>query len=109
MQLTWGPGLARVVAVKFNDVTSELLVVEPKALSILPLQDGQVVTRANGFNDAGATPGSGIFDESDTAIEIAIVDLELHVAEDDSADRRASRHFSRVEVALGNFYLKSDR
>lgn len=107
LEFSWEPGLASVVAAEFDDATRELLDVEPKVFSILPLQHGKVVARSNALNDIGAAPGSGVFGVNDATLEIAIVDLELYVAEGDSTEGRASRYFPGVEYAFEEFRLKS--
>ena len=109
LQLTWEPGLATIVTAKFGNGAQEILMVEPKADPLLPLQHGKVVARAKAFNDVGVAPGSGILYENDTAPEVTIVDLELYIAEGESSKRGTGSLFSRVEIAFAESRLKSHR
>ena len=99
--------MASVVAIKFDYNTRGLLVEEPKAAATL--HHSKVVTRTDTFNDASISPCSSIFDENDPAFEITIVNLELYVAEGDTADRSAGRYFSCVEITFDEFRLNSNR
>ena len=103
-QPTWEPGLASVITTKFDYIIRVgLLVIDPKAISTLPLQHGQAITGSGDFNDAGISPGSGIFDENDTIFEITIVNLELYVTEGDSAERSEGQYFPWVEFTFDEY------
>jgi hypothetical protein len=95
-----------VVAAKFGNGARELLVIQTKAGSVLPLQHGEVVASAEALNNVGVAPGSSVFDENDMAFEITTVDLDLYFAEDDSTERSAGRHLSRVEPPFEEFRFK---
>jgi len=99
MELTREPGRTTIVAAEFNYGSRKALVVQSKAVSVIPLKDSKVVARADAIDGVGTAPGSCVSDENGMAAEIAIVDLELHLTEGDSGERGVSRGLSRVECS----------
>ena len=78
-QGTSEPARATIVAAKLTNDTREVLVVEPDALSGLPLEDGELVAGPEGFDGRGSTPGSGVLDKNDVTEVVTVIDLKLHV------------------------------
>ena len=97
------PARATIVAAKLAHDTREVLVVEPDELSGLPLEDGELVAGPDGFDSRGSTPGSGVLGKDDVTAAVTVIDLKLHVSEDESSDWGPGCHFVSDEPAFSKF------
>jgi hypothetical protein len=95
--------VATVVTVVFDQVAVVKLVVEPKVLSVVPLEDGEFITGCDWWNDGGFTPGTGVPGEDDVAVGVAPVDLKLHLSEGKSTDGGPSSCLAGVEGTFEDF------
>jgi len=99
--MTYGPFPAAIITVKFIHGTREILKVEPKVLSLVPLQYGKVVSRSNAMNGRRTTPRSGVLGNYNVAIDMTPVDLKFHLAECESTEGGTRHGFTGVKSAWG--------
>ena len=87
--------------------TCFILVVEPKVLPFLPLQDGKLEAGRNASkNSRSGPPRSGVFANDDLAFKITPEDLKLHIAKGNCADGGSTRYFAWAPRAFDGFQLR---
>lgn len=95
---------ATIVTGSFDNGARELLVVEPHLRRIVPPHYTKPVARSNFSPDKprGFLPPFALLGRDDTTLEIAPVDLNLHIrfSIDESSEGGSGRYFARVEFTF---------